>query len=54
MFDLRMRFVFLIVLRLFTVSGFNFVVCSSVSSKPFSASSVVDGEFPTKGSKPKV
>lgn len=53
-FDLRIRFFFLIVRRLFTVSGFNFIVCSSVSSKPFSASSVLDGEFPTKGTKLKV
>lgn len=49
-FYLSIKFVFLIVLGLFTAPGFNFLICISLSTKRFSASF----EFMVKATKPEM
>lgn len=50
-FYLSIKFVFLIVLRFFAVSGLKFLICIPLSTKYSSASLLLDCEFMVKGTK---
>jgi hypothetical protein len=47
-FYLSIKFAFAVVLRLFSVPGFNFLICSSLSIKSSSAFLLPDYEFTVK------